>query len=65
LKSLIFFEKTQIFSTLSLKSLIFTGKTNDFLKRIFDIFDFPIFDQNPIIPLEAVPKKSKKRQAKT
>ena len=32
---------------------------------IFFFFDFPIFDQKPIIPLEAVPKKSKKRQAKT
>ena len=28
-------------------------------------FDFPIFDQKPIIPFVAVPKKSKKRQAKT
>ena len=31
----------------------------------FFIFDFPIFDQKPIIPFEAVPKKSKKRQAET
>jgi hypothetical protein len=28
-------------------------------------FDVSTFDQKPIIPLEAVPKKSKKRQAKT
>ena len=33
--------------------------------RSFLFFDFPIFDQKPIIPLRAVPKKSKKRQAKT
>ena len=31
----------------------------------FLFFDFPIFDQKPIIPFVAVPKKSKKRQAKT
>ena len=29
------------------------------LGGIFFFFDFPIFDQKPIIPLEAVPKKSK------
>ena len=32
---------------------------------IFFFFDFSIFDQKPIIPFVAVPKKSKKRQAKT
>ena len=32
---------------------------------VFVFFDFPIFDQKPIIPFVAVPKKSKKRQAKT
>ena len=31
----------------------------------FLFFDFPIFDQKPIIPFVAIPKKSKKRQAKT
>ena len=35
------------------------------LGGIFFFFDFPIFDQKPIIPFVAVPKKSKKRQAKT
>ena len=35
------------------------------LGGIFFFFDFPIFEQKPIIPFVAVPKKSKKRQAKT
>ena len=35
------------------------------LGGIFFFFHFPIFDQKPIIPFEAVPKKSKKRKAET
>ena len=34
-------------------------------RQDFFFFDFPISDQKPIIPFVAVPKKSKKRQAKT
>ena len=36
-----------------------------FVKIIFHLFDFPIFDPKPIIPLRAIPKKSKKPQSKT
>ena len=57
-------EKTSSDNT-TFENSVHPYRTCGSLGGFFFSVDFPNFDKKPIIPLRAVPKKSKKRQAKT